>query len=313
MIPKKFLQNITKPFGITDGESEVLSRAIQGESLDDIAQELGISRDALQKRLGEVYKKFKILGFGPGKLAKLQQRLVEEYQKYRQNESLINEIDINIKNDDLNLSHLSKQEIQLLYVLLLNQAGIDLTAIQRDIFPSVSLGEVLIMVGEMLKQGLLQETKINDENKFVLGDDLKIFLAQQLNIHSKLIIESSNFDDLTLSDLWQKLGLINEEKTLPNKHILNKYLAVYFNERGYSASEIWELNTAQKYLFTALKFADNLGTIYYSLGLVFEKMQDWQSALNYFEEAWERNQDDQISLKIADMRKRLNSNIINNP
>ncbi|MBF2058519.1 MAG: hypothetical protein IGQ45_15205 [Cyanobacterium sp. T60_A2020_053] len=312
MIPKKFLQNITKPFGITEGESEVLSRAIQGESLDDIAQELGISRDALQKRLGEVYKKFKILGFGPGKLAKLQQRLVEEYQKYRQNESQKAEMDISIESEDISLSYLSKQEMQLLYVLLLNKSGIDLTVIQKDIFPSVSLGEILIMVGEMLKQGLLQETKIDGENKFILGDDLKISLAQQLKIQSKLIIESFNFEELTLSDLWQKLGLINDEKTLLNEHILNKYLAIYFNDCGYDAYEIWELNTAQKYLFTALKFADNLDNIYYNLGLVYEKMQDWQSALNYFKEAWERNQDNNTSLKIADMQKKLNSNIINN-
>lgn len=305
MIPKKFLQNITKPFGITEGESEVLSRAIQGESLDNIAQELGISKDALQKRLGEVYKKFQILGFGPGKLAKLQQRLVEEYQKYRQNESQINDAHNNLEGEIISLSHLSEQEVQLLYVLLLNKTGIDLAEIQRDIFPRVSLGEVLIMVGEMLKLGFLVEKHSDGDNKFILGDDIKDYLAKHLKSQSKLIIESSDYEELTLSHLWYKLALISDEKKLPNKHILNKYLAIYFNTCGYNAYLIWELHTAQKYLFTSLKFADDLAIIYHNLGLVYEKMQDWKLALSYFEQALQIDHDNQTLLKIADMQKRL--------
>ncbi|BAQ66376.1 tetratricopeptide repeat protein [Geminocystis sp. NIES-3709] len=301
MIPTKFLQNITKHFGITEGESEVLSRAIQGESVDDIAKDLGISKDALQKRLGEVYKKFQIFGFGPGKLAKLQQRLVEEYQKYRQNQNDKSEILTEIENDNLDLPHLSEQEQQLLYVLLLNKEGINLSQIQSDIFPNISLGEVLIMVGKMLKDGLLQEKNENQENKFILGNNIKVDLEKHLKFKSKLIIENPDLDNLTLSNLWQKLSLIHDEKNLPNDHILNKELGIYFNDRGYDAYLLWELNTAQKYFLTALKFDENLPNIYYNLGLVYEKMQQWESAINYFQQGFEQNLNYQALVRVTDI------------
>lgn len=295
------MQNITKHFGITEGESEVLSRAIQGESVDDIAKDLGISKDALQKRLGEVYKKFQIFGFGPGKLAKLQQRLVEEYQKYRQNQNDKSEILTEIENDNLDLPHLSEQEQQLLYVLLLNKEGINLSQIQSDIFPNISLGEVLIMVGKMLKDGLLQEKNENQENKFILGNNIKVDLEKHLKFKSKLIIENPDLDNLTLSNLWQKLSLIHDEKNLPNDHILNKELGIYFNDRGYDAYLLWELNTAQKYFLTALKFDENLPNIYYNLGLVYEKMQQWESAINYFQQGFEQNLNYQALVRVTDI------------
>lgn len=301
MIPTKFLQNITKHFSITEGESEVLSRAIQGESIDDIAKDLGISKDALQKRLGEVYKKFQIFGFGPGKLAKLQQRLVEEYQKYRQNHNDKSEILTEVESEKLDLSHLSEQQIQLLYVLLLNQQGINLSQIQGDIFPDISLGEVLIMVGKMLQEDLLQETKENEENKFILGSNIKIDLEKHLQFKSKLIIENPDFNNLTLNNLWQKLGLISDEKNLPSHHILNKELGIYFNDRGYDAYLLWELNTAQKYFLTGLKFDENLANIYYNLGLVYEKMQQWESAINYFQQGFERNTNYEALVKITNI------------
>jgi tetratricopeptide (TPR) repeat protein len=80
MIPRDFLIHLARRAGISDNELEVLSRAIAGEPLAAIARDLDIRKDALQKRLGEVYKKFDIAGSGPGKLAKLQQFLVAEYQ-----------------------------------------------------------------------------------------------------------------------------------------------------------------------------------------------------------------------------------------
>ncbi|WP_333453308.1 NB-ARC domain-containing protein [Microcoleus sp. herbarium5] len=81
MIPQNFLRNLSTKLGISDNEFDALSRVIQGESMDAIAQELGVSKDALQKRLGEVYKKFQIAGRGPGKLARLQQILISQYQQ----------------------------------------------------------------------------------------------------------------------------------------------------------------------------------------------------------------------------------------
>ncbi|GAB4386623.1 MAG: NB-ARC domain-containing protein [Elainellaceae cyanobacterium] len=80
MIPHDALRAITHDYGVSDTELEVLSLAIEGQSMKCIAQELDINATAVRKRLGEIYKKFEIMGSGPGKLAKLQQILMTRYQ-----------------------------------------------------------------------------------------------------------------------------------------------------------------------------------------------------------------------------------------
>ena len=85
VVPPEFLKSLTKRLGVSDGELEVLLDTLEGEDLNTIAQKLGIQRNALQKRLGEVYRKFRIEGSGPGKFAKLQKVILEEYQKQREN------------------------------------------------------------------------------------------------------------------------------------------------------------------------------------------------------------------------------------
>ncbi|MBD2482223.1 tetratricopeptide repeat protein [Planktothrix sp. FACHB-1365] len=80
MVPREFLKTVATRVGISDNELEVMARAIQGEPMTTISKHLGVRKDALQKRLGEVYRKLNITGAGPGKLAKLQQRLLAEYQ-----------------------------------------------------------------------------------------------------------------------------------------------------------------------------------------------------------------------------------------
>ena len=83
MIPQEFLKVVTVERGVSDSEIQVLSYALHGESIAAIAINLGIRPEAVRKRLGEVYKKFKIGGAGPGKMAKLQQILVSEYQVHQ--------------------------------------------------------------------------------------------------------------------------------------------------------------------------------------------------------------------------------------
>ncbi|AFZ45602.1 fis family transcriptional regulator [Halothece sp. PCC 7418] len=81
VVPPEFLKSLTKRLGVSEGELQVLLDTLEGEDLSAIAQRLGVQRNALQKRLGEVYKKFQIEGAGPGKFAKLQKIILEEYQK----------------------------------------------------------------------------------------------------------------------------------------------------------------------------------------------------------------------------------------
>lgn len=83
MIPDDFLRFIAKQHSVSNTELDVLSAALKGEAMNSIASRLGIRPEAARKRLGEVYKKFHIAGAGPGKLAKLQQILVSQYQSHQ--------------------------------------------------------------------------------------------------------------------------------------------------------------------------------------------------------------------------------------
>lgn len=83
MIPQDFLKAVATEHSVSDSELEVLSHALAGETIATIATNLEIRPEAVRKRLGEVYKKFHIAGAGPGKMAKLQQILVTQYQDHQ--------------------------------------------------------------------------------------------------------------------------------------------------------------------------------------------------------------------------------------
>ena len=77
MINSETLLRIAKEHSITKGELEVLEAIIiAGVTISDVSTRLNLQPEAVRKRLGEVYQKFGILGKGPGKLAKLQQLLM---------------------------------------------------------------------------------------------------------------------------------------------------------------------------------------------------------------------------------------------
>lgn len=77
MISQELLLQIAKDHSVTTGELEVLGAIIiSGETISDVAIRLKLQPEAVRKRLGEVYRKFGIVGKGPGKLAKLQQLLM---------------------------------------------------------------------------------------------------------------------------------------------------------------------------------------------------------------------------------------------
>jgi len=80
VVSEEFLQVLAAKHSVSSSEMEVLFLAMQGKSPNAIAKELGISAEAVRKRLSEVYKKFNVSGSGPGKLVKLQQVLESKYQ-----------------------------------------------------------------------------------------------------------------------------------------------------------------------------------------------------------------------------------------
>lgn len=79
-IPLDYLQTLASERGVSDAELEALLMALDGQSTAEIASQLGISNIAVRKRLGEVYRKFNIIGRGPGKLAELRHMVLSMYQ-----------------------------------------------------------------------------------------------------------------------------------------------------------------------------------------------------------------------------------------
>ncbi|MCP6759545.1 MAG: GAF domain-containing protein [Fischerella sp. CENA71] len=81
MIPPDVLNELVAEENLSPAEQEVLSLALDGKSPTEIQRLLGIeSQNAVQKRLGKIYAKFRLAGAGPGKLAKLQKILTDRYQ-----------------------------------------------------------------------------------------------------------------------------------------------------------------------------------------------------------------------------------------
>lgn len=72
------LEQIAKDKRVSPGELAALKLALKKRKSKDIAKSLEISESAARKRLGEVYRKFEIKGRGPGKLASLMQKIVEQ-------------------------------------------------------------------------------------------------------------------------------------------------------------------------------------------------------------------------------------------
>ncbi|GAB4235549.1 MAG: hypothetical protein Kow0049_20080 [Stanieria sp.] len=89
MIPQNFIKAIASEHRVSSAELEVLSLAMEGESVATMAANLHISEDAVRKRLSEVYHKFQIEGRGPVKLTKLQQRLMRKYQEQAELSTLL--------------------------------------------------------------------------------------------------------------------------------------------------------------------------------------------------------------------------------
>ncbi|MDZ8030324.1 NB-ARC domain-containing protein [Nostoc sp. DedSLP04] len=89
VIPENVLLALAEKRCLSNSEIEVFLYAVEGQSPNAIAKELAISAEAVRKRLSEVYKKFNVIGSGPGKLTKLQQVIESEYQASSETEKSI--------------------------------------------------------------------------------------------------------------------------------------------------------------------------------------------------------------------------------
>jgi WD40 repeat protein len=79
-IPEDFLKLITAEQNVSKAELDALRLALLGKTAEEISVVLGITAVAVRKRLGEVYKKFFLVGNTPGKLETLKSLLLEKHK-----------------------------------------------------------------------------------------------------------------------------------------------------------------------------------------------------------------------------------------
>ncbi len=82
-VPEDFLRDLATRHGVTRAELDTLLPALDEHPGAEIAQQLKISEAAVRKRLGEIYRKFQIVGNNNKKLGKLKEMLLAEYHSYQ--------------------------------------------------------------------------------------------------------------------------------------------------------------------------------------------------------------------------------------
>lgn len=205
MIPQNFLNTIADKHHLSKAELEVLSLAMQGESIGAIARLLSISEDAVRKRLSEVYHKFGILGRGPVKLPQLQRQLIKQYQEQLKSQG---ELEV---NSTLGTS----------YQLNKTQQN---NSIDWDGAPDVSVfygrtTELALLNDWIVNQGcrLVALLGMGGVGKTVLG----VKLAQQIQKHFDSLIWRSLYFAPSLQDLLNQLI-----KSLANNKDVNEFKTI---------------------------------------------------------------------------------------
>jgi Tfp pilus assembly protein PilF len=264
MIPQDFLKNITKRLGVSETELEALQEALKGQNVDAIADKLEVTKEAIQKRLGEIYKKFQIQGKGPGKLTRLQQQLMDEYQKYLEHFGQVatgntpsNEIKPFLP---LEIDNLSSYETQLLYTLAITETPLSLDQVQKT-FSGENLSELLIALASLLKQSLVEEITKNESTQFVGAFSFKQWVLHQCKQFS---LDVTNLRLEEYPKLYQQLA-----KSL--------------NQSGYESYCQGELFTAKFNLKLACNLQPKLAVAHYNLASTYEQLQQNNLAKKHYQ------------------------------
>jgi Tfp pilus assembly protein PilF len=264
MIPQDFLQNITKRLGVSETELEALQEALKGNNVDAIAEKLEVTKEAIQKRLGEIYKKFQIEGRGPGKLTRLQQQLMEEYQKYLEHFGQVatgntptNEIKPFLP---LEIDSLSPCETQILYNLAITETPLSLDQIQKT-FSGENLSELLIALASLLKQSLVEQITKGEYTQFVGAFSFKQWVLHQCKQF----------------DLDVKYLRLEEYSRLYQQ------LAKNLNQSGYESYCQGELFTAKFNLKLACNLQPKLAAAHYNLASTYEQLQQHNLAKKHYQ------------------------------
>lgn len=113
LIPQESLRIIASKRGLSNKEIEVLSLAMDGKPIAEIADMLTITPEAVRKRLANIYETFNITGSGTGKLPKLQQIILSESAKYQPaKESQVSKSKVWELKLNANLGDIDNQKLQ---------------------------------------------------------------------------------------------------------------------------------------------------------------------------------------------------------
>lgn len=309
MIPQNFLVQIAETIGISDNELAVLQYAIQGDSLKTISSQLGsVSKEAVQKRMGEVYRKFNILGKGPGKLAKLQQKLIQKYQQFLQesaqlvesqplliqdieSQTLLNEIS---EIPAIEWQKLLAEEkviyILIIYTLACADQPLTLETLQTRIGINADFSELLIKLGEMLKGQLIQKIVENEINKFQLEPNLQKFAIYSLNEQVRKIGNLSNLNLIETREILYQLGIAKQSIEQEQLTLICQEFSKNLNRLGYQQYQEGDLNSAKFNFRVAIKLNPDLASAHYNLGSTYEQLEAINLAKNHYEKAISLNE-----------------------
>jgi tetratricopeptide (TPR) repeat protein len=264
MIPYDFLKNITKRLGVSETELEALQEALKGQNVEAIADRLEVTKEAIQKRLGEIYKKFQIEGKGPGKLTRLQQQLMEEYQKHLDNFGLVAMGTVSHQEINpilpLEIDNLSPSETQILYTLALTEIPLSLDQIQK-VFSEQDLSELLMGLASLLKQSLVEQIMKGEYTQFVGAFSFKQWVLHQC----------------------KQFNIDGENITLEQYLKIYQQLAKNLNQSGYESYCQGELLTAKFNLKLATNLNPNLAAAHYNLGSTYEQLQQNPLAKKHYQ------------------------------
>ncbi len=296
MIPQTFLVKIAKSVGISRNELAVLKYAIGGESMETISSRLGnVKKEALQKRMGEVYRKFEIVGSGPGKLAKLQQKLMMEYQQsLEQSEKLVSikshlSEKIN-ESSPIDWQKLSEEETQIIYTLACADQPLTLEQLQTRITLNDDFSELLINMGEMLKRQLLEKTVEDEITKFYLPSNLNKYAIYYLNEKVREIGTFNKLENLKISEILHKLGIAKSSSNPEQIALLCQQFSKNLNRLGHQQYLEGELNSAKFNFILGIKLNPDLASAHYNLGSTYEQLEAIDLAIAHYEKSLSLNQ-----------------------
>ncbi|WP_293351716.1 MULTISPECIES: NACHT domain-containing NTPase [unclassified Microcoleus] len=190
-LPREFLAKLAKKYDLSPEQEEAFVARFSGkESNLEIAETMFISESAFGTRMNGVYRKFSIGGKGPGKLRKLHDFLLNEYQKSNFSETLgfsnkVSGIDELVEEMRQRIRPIIQERCGTMRVLDMNQPiGLN------DIYTHVNILEKITGRKRLQLSQLPQQVSPQEFDRFSLGSvkEQRVPGLKAIEKHNKLMI-----------------------------------------------------------------------------------------------------------------------------